>query len=52
MSFGDKIKNADILLLNNEVSEEVNIAAIKIAKITRITKMQNVSRTAVREVNS
>ena len=30
--FGDKIKNADILLLNNEVSEEVNIAAIKIAK--------------------
>ena len=30
--FEDKIKNADILLLNNEVSEEVNIAAIRIAK--------------------
>ncbi|MBO5316320.1 MAG: ribokinase [Clostridia bacterium] len=30
--FEDKIKNADILLLNNEVSEEVNITAIKIAK--------------------
>ncbi|MBQ7292802.1 MAG: ribokinase [Clostridia bacterium] len=30
--FEEKIKNADILLLNNEVSEEVNIAAIKIAK--------------------
>ena len=30
--FEEKIKSADILLLNNEVSEEVNIAAIKIAK--------------------
>lgn len=30
--FEDEIKNADILLLNNEVAEEVNIAAIKIAK--------------------
>ena len=30
--FEDSIKEADILLLNNEVSEEVNIEAIKIAK--------------------
>jgi len=30
--FEEKIKSADILLLNNEVSEEVNIEAIKIAK--------------------
>ena len=30
--FEERIKNADILLLNNEVSEEVNIEAIKIAK--------------------
>ena len=30
--FEEKIKNADILLLNNEVSEEVNIEAVKIAK--------------------
>lgn len=30
--FEEKIKNADILLLNNEVPEEVNIEAIKIAK--------------------
>lgn len=30
--FEDEIKNADILLLNNEVSEEVNIEAVKIAK--------------------
>ena len=30
--FEEKIRNADILLLNNEVSEEINIAAIKIAK--------------------
>lgn len=30
--FEDEIKAADILLLNNEVPEEVNIAAIKIAK--------------------
>ena len=32
LPFEEEIKNADILLLNNEVSEEVNIAAIKIAK--------------------
>ena len=30
--FEDAIKEADILLLNNEVSEDVNIEAIKIAK--------------------
>lgn len=30
--FEDAIKDADILLLNNEVSEDVNIEAIKIAK--------------------
>ena len=30
--FEESIKHADILLLNNEVSEEVNVAAIKIAK--------------------
>ncbi|MBQ8529481.1 MAG: ribokinase [Clostridia bacterium] len=30
--FEEEIKDADILLLNNEVSEEVNIAAIRIAK--------------------
>ena len=30
--FEEEIKNADILLLNNEVSEEVNIRAIEIAK--------------------
>jgi len=30
--FEEKIKSADILLLNNEVPEEVNIAAIEIAK--------------------
>lgn len=30
--FEDDIKEADILLLNNEVSEDVNIEAIKIAK--------------------
>ena len=30
--FEDSIKEADILLLNNEVSEDVNIEAIKIAK--------------------
>ena len=30
--FEESIKNADILLLNNEVPEAVNIAAIKIAK--------------------
>ncbi len=30
--FEEKIKSADILLLNNEVSEDVNIAAVKIAK--------------------
>ena len=31
-TFEDKIREADILLLNNEVPEEVNIEAIKIAK--------------------
>jgi len=31
-SFEDEIRSADILLLNNEVSETVNIAAIKLAK--------------------
>ena len=30
--FEERIKNADILLLNNEVSEEVNVKAIEIAK--------------------
>ena len=30
--FEDSIKDADILLLNNEVSEDVNVEAIKIAK--------------------
>ena len=32
LPFEDAIKNADILLLNNEVAEAVNIEAIKIAK--------------------
>ncbi len=31
-SFDEEIKNADILLLNNEVSEDVNIRALEIAK--------------------
>ncbi len=30
--FSESIKSADILLINNEVPEEVNIAAVKIAK--------------------
>lgn len=31
-AFEDNIMRADVLLLNNEVSEEVNVAAVKIAK--------------------
>ena len=32
MAFEDKIKNADVLLINNEVSESVNLKAVEIAK--------------------
>ena len=39
--FEEKIKGADILLLNNEVSEEVNIAAIKIAKANGVKCILN-----------
>lgn len=31
-SFEDEIKKADVLLLNNEVAEEINLALVKIAK--------------------
>ena len=39
--FEEKIKNADILLLNNEVSEEINIAAIKIANKSQVKCILN-----------
>lgn len=39
--FEEKIKNADILLLNNEVSENINAAAIKIAKENRVKCILN-----------
>ena len=31
-SFEDEIKKADVLLLNNEVAEEINLAVVEIAK--------------------
>lgn len=39
--FEENIKNADILLINNEVSEQINLEAVKIAKKYGVTVILN-----------
>ena len=39
--FEENIKNADILLINNEVSEQINLEAVKIAKKCGVTVILN-----------